>query len=72
MKPAWLHHWEWEILFEPRDIWIGCYWKRYNCAIELYFILIPMIPLRIYVQWHWRNRPQKGWPNDSAIIPKTK
>lgn len=43
--------WQFEIIFEPRDIWIGVYWKKYPEAIELYICVIPMLPLRLYCQW---------------------
>ena len=42
---------EWEILFEPRDCWVGVYWKRWEKAIEFYVCIVPMFPLRIYLQW---------------------
>ncbi len=52
MKPRWHHFWEWQVIFEPRDIWVGVYWKRWPKAVEFYVCLVPMVPLRIYVQWH--------------------
>ena len=41
-----------EIIIEPRDMWIGLYWKRYPRAIEAYVCIIPCIPLHLY--WQWR------------------
>ena len=38
-------------LFEPQDLWVGLYWKRYPKALDLYFCLLPMLPLNVYVQW---------------------
>lgn len=52
MRPAWLHYWEWQVSFEPRDIWVGVFWKRFPKALEFYLCVLPMIPLRVYVQWH--------------------
>jgi len=40
-----------EFLFEPQDIWIGIYWKRYPKAIEFYVCILPLFPIRIYYQW---------------------
>ncbi len=47
------------IKFEPRDLWIGFFW-RYKKSVEspskwftLYICLIPMLP--IILEWHW------GW-----------
>ncbi len=51
MRPR-LHYWTSKVYFEPRDIWIGLYWKRFPCAIDLYFCLIPCVPWNLYIQWH--------------------
>jgi hypothetical protein len=42
---------ECEWLFEPRDCWIGLYWKRYPNAIEIYLCLLPMVPFRVHWKW---------------------
>jgi hypothetical protein len=38
-------------LWEPHDLWIGLYWKRYPKAIELYIGIVPCLPIRVYWQW---------------------
>lgn len=43
------------ILFEPTDLWIGVYWKRFPQAIELYICIVPMIPIYVYVHWEWKE-----------------
>ena len=48
-----LHYWNWEVLVEPRMCWMGLCWKRWPCAVEVFLRLIPMVPLRVYVQWHY-------------------
>lgn len=40
-----------KLLFEPRDIWIGIYWKRYPKAIQMYVCLFPMLPISFYIHW---------------------
>jgi len=45
--------------FEPRDLWVGAYWKRYPAPgsasmhsrwqYELYLCFIPMLP--VHVSW---------------------
>lgn len=40
-----------KLKFEPRDMWVGLYWKRYGMAIDLYFCLIPCVPFNVYIQW---------------------
>ena len=42
------------LFIEPRDIWIGLYWKRYPRAIDLYFCVLPCVSLNVYVQWGFR------------------
>jgi hypothetical protein len=41
--------------FEPRDIWIGLYWKRYPLSIDIYICPLPMLPINIYLQWELKN-----------------
>ena len=50
-----LHYWESGLKFEPRDIWVGVYWKRYPCALELFICFLPMLPWRLYFQWHYQG-----------------
>lgn len=35
------------ILFEPRDIWVGVYWKREHLLTWIYVCIIPMLPIRL-------------------------
>ena len=55
IKGRWLLQFEW--LFEPRDIWVGVYWKRYPAALEVYVCLLPIVPIRLYCQ---NMRPVSG------------
>lgn len=48
IRGRWLWHFRW--LFEPRDIWVGVYWKRFPAALDVYVCLLPMLPLNIYCQ----------------------
>ncbi len=42
--------WFLKIDFNPHDIWIGIYWKRYSVIgfWDIYICIIPMFPIRIY------------------------
>lgn len=41
--------------FEPRDLWIGCYWLTDGWGVirtlTLYFCLVPCLPLRVDLEW---------------------
>lgn len=37
---------EWEIKFEPRDLWIGVYWnKPIETQLNIYICIIPCVPI---------------------------
>jgi len=40
------------VRFEPRDLWIGVYWNRFECAggkyLDVYICLIPMFPICLH------------------------
>ena len=46
-----IHKFEWKILFEPRDLWVGVFWRRWPKAIQVYICIVPMVPLVLYIQW---------------------
>jgi hypothetical protein len=33
--------------WEPRDLWIGVFWRRTEIALHLYICLLPMVPLHV-------------------------
>ncbi len=39
--------------FEPRDIWVGVYWKRSTILkrLDFWICIVPMVPL--HIRW-WR------------------
>jgi len=40
---------ELKCFFEPRDIWVGLYWKKHKRAIEFYLCLLPCLPIHLYI-----------------------
>lgn len=51
-----------ELKFEPRDLWIGVYWK-YRRSIEsrtrwfdLYICILPTLLIHIMFTWGWKIR----------------
>ena len=35
--------------FEPRDIWVGVFWRKTDIAIHVYACLLPCVPLHVSV-----------------------
>lgn len=49
-KRLWWLCWYVEILWEPRDLWLGVYWNRpqnHERDLELYICLLPCLPIRV-------------------------
>lgn len=40
-----MRDWNLQIIFEPRDAWIGVYWNRIGNAMDVYICLLPFLPL---------------------------
>lgn len=36
------------IEFNPHDLWIGLYWKRYYGERHFYVCVLPMLPIHIF------------------------
>lgn len=47
--------WRLELLFEPRDCWVGVYWSLppSRGKLNIYICLLPMLPINLTV---WRTR----------------
>ena len=35
--------------FEPRDLWVGLFWRQTEVATHFYICLLPTIPLHITI-----------------------
>ena len=59
--------WRWRLFFEPRDLWVGCYWNRESHpvdhrrrvpgtheSLDVYLIVIPTLVLHLCYQWEAR------------------
>ena len=45
-----MHTTKWKLLFEPHDLWVGCYWTfDGRGCLHLYCTLISMFPLHIVI-----------------------
>lgn len=42
-----------QLQWEPRDAWVGLFWRRTDIALHLYICLVPFVPLHITMR---RNR----------------
>lgn len=43
---GWRLTWEWE----PRDFWVGIYWHRQKQQLDVWWCLIPMLPLHLHYE----------------------
>jgi len=34
---------------EPKDLWIGLFWRRTEIALHLYICILPIVPLHITI-----------------------
>lgn len=39
-----------EVLFEPRDAWVGLYWDKRRDGLHLYVCAVPFLPLHVVVR----------------------
>ncbi len=62
IKRGWMFQAEW--LFEPRDLWVGAYWKRYPAGLQVYICLLPALPVSLYWQ-HLRYAQPETAPEQS-------
>jgi len=48
-----------KIKFEPRDLWVGVYWNKWECMagkyIDIYICILPMFPICIHLSWDLRG-----------------
>ncbi|MHC4864613.1 MAG: hypothetical protein ACYTEX_11040 [Planctomycetota bacterium] len=38
-----------QIQWEPRDMWVGLFWRKTEIAIHLYICLVPLLPLHVTI-----------------------
>ena len=43
--------------FEPRDVWVGVFWRSTPLCMHLYVCLLPLVPL--HVTWTTRRRVER-------------
>lgn len=53
--------WFIRLLFDPRDLWIGLYWKRDCTHGCIYICILPMFPIQI--RWVRNLRNRDDWKN---------
>lgn len=49
--------WKISLLFEPRDLWVGVYWRRKRVSdscieTRIYVCLLPCFPFKIEIDWY--------------------
>lgn len=38
-----------QIQFEPRDLWVGVFWRHTQHCLHLYVCIIPLLPLHVTI-----------------------
>ena len=56
-----------ELIFEPRDLWIGVFWDRLALLVNVYVCIVPMLPLR-FVWWTGKEFPRRWAVIHSTVI----
>ena len=59
---------------EPRDLWLGLFWRKTKLALHLYICLLPMVPLhitkrRVCVCWLSFNTGPDGECENCGGVP---
>lgn len=36
-----------QIQWEPRDLWIGVFWRKTDLCLHIYICLLPLVPIHI-------------------------
>ncbi len=36
-----------QLQFEPRDMWVGLFWRKTQIAFHLYICIVPLFPIHI-------------------------
>jgi hypothetical protein len=58
------------LVFEPRDLWIGVYWKRpdvgWEHAVDIYVCIVPCLPIVVQLRLsnragYWREVREAWW-----------
>lgn len=51
--------------FEPRDLWVGLFWRRTELCLHLYVCLLPTVPLHVTITCDkWIAAYQEKRPNE--------
>jgi hypothetical protein len=48
--------WNCQFIFEPRDLWIGAFWKTCGHCVDVYICFVPCVPL--HISW-WYHDPEQ-------------
>jgi hypothetical protein len=51
-----MRRWRGRFEFQPRDLWIGVYWKDDGLTLDVWICVLPCIPLHLQfgpAHWDW-------------------
>ncbi len=38
-----------QLQWEPRDVWVGLFWRKTRIALHLYICFVPLVPLHVTI-----------------------
>lgn len=49
-------------LFEPRDCWVGLFWKVSELCLHFYVCIVPCLPVQVTILKRWfRDKGLRDW-----------
>jgi hypothetical protein len=57
-----------QIQFEPRDLWVGLFWRQTDLCWHFYLCLVPVLPLHVTILKRFMRADFKGEKRWDRIV----